>query len=209
MALITYYRRRGFEKVKSSIGFLAIHLRILFLTGSKGFKCHINDSVIFYKSEQNMELTKTVEEKPFLLTLLTVALGFIGIALAVIGLTAIIASPQSGIPLAEETYARFSNLSSASGILDIQTGSAMFLGGIIVLIVGSGLHQMRMWALQTIMVLLLISITFCSLYALVYIGTLDLFDVGAFEDFNGLILPVLCYCAFFFIYMITVRHYFD
>jgi len=150
-----------------------------------------------------------VEEKPFLLTVLSVVLGIIGIALTGMGLTAIITSPQSGIPIGEEQFALLAQLTSTSAFIDIQTGSAFFLGGVIVLVVGSGLHQMRMWALQTIIMLLLAVVAFCALYTLLFLGVLELFDTGIFEDFSGLILPLLCYCSFFLIYLITVRHYFD
>ena len=85
----------------------------------------------------------------------------------------------------------------------------MFLGGVIILIVGSGLHQMRKWALQAIMVLLLIGGVFCLVYTLNFLEMLSLFSTEGFETFNGFILPLLCYCIFFLIYLYTVRHYFD
>ena len=150
-----------------------------------------------------------MEEKPFLLTLMTVAMGFIGIALTVIGLTTIITSPQSGIPLTSEIFNLLAQLTAYSSLFGIQIGSGMFLGGVVILIVGSGLHQMRKWALQAIMVLLLIGGVFCLVYTLNFLEMLSLFSTEDFETFNGIILPLLCYCIFFLIYLYTVRHYFD
>jgi len=157
----------------------------------------------------NQELINTMEEKPFLLTLMTMAIGFIGIAITVIGLTTIITSPQSGIPLTEDTFNLLAQLTSYSSLFDIQIGSGMFLGGVIILIVGSGLHQMRKWALQAMIAILLIGGIFSLIYTLNFLGTLSLFGTGGFETFNGFILPLLCYCIFFLIYLFTVRHYFD
>ena len=85
----------------------------------------------------------------------------------------------------------------------------MFLGGVIVLIVGSGLHQMRKWALQAILLLLALTSIFSAIFVLNFFGVLDLFSVESFATFNSLILPVMFYCIFFVIYLFTVRHYFD
>ena len=151
-----------------------------------------------------------VEEKPFLLTILSIALGFAGIFLIILGLTGIITSPQSGLPFGEDQLALLAQLTSASAYVDIQIGSVLFILGIIILIAGSGLHQLRMWALQTVMVLLLVLVVLCAVYAISFLGFVTLpFDLGGFEAINGLILPLFCYCLFFFIYLIIVRHYFD
>jgi len=152
-----------------------------------------------------------VEEKPFLLTIMTVAIGFVGIALTIIGLPAIITSPQSGLGslIGETQLDLLSQLTTGSSVIDIRMGSALFIIGIIVLIAGSGLHQMRMWALQAVMGLFLVAITLCVVYTLLFLGMIDFFDVSGFQSFNGMILPLLFVSIFFFIYLITVRHYFD
>lgn len=152
-----------------------------------------------------------VEEKPFLLTIMTVAIGFVGIALTIIGLPAIITSPQSGLGslIGETQLDLLSQLTTGSSVIDIRMGSALFIIGIIVLIAGSGLHQMRMWALQAVMGLFLVAITLCVVYTLLFLGMIDFFDVSEFQSFNGMILPLLIVSIFFFIYLITVRHYFD
>lgn len=152
-----------------------------------------------------------VEEKPFLLTIMTVAIGFVGIALTIIGLPAIITSPQSGLGslIGETERDLLSQLTTGSAVIDIRMGSALFIIGIIVLIAGSGLHQMRMWALQAVMGLFLVAITLCGVYTLLFLGMIDFFDVSEFQSFNGMILPLLLVSIFFFIYLITVRHYFD
>lgn len=153
---------------------------------------------------------KTLEEKPFLLTVLSVTLGFLGITLTVIGLTAILTSPQSGLPLGGDQFTRLAQLTAASSFVDIQTGSGVFLLGILILIVGSGLHQLRGWALQTVMGLLLVLVVLCAGYTLLFLGMLELpLDIGEFESLNNLILPMLCFSSFFLIYLTTVRHYFD
>ncbi|MFQ5819829.1 MAG: hypothetical protein ACE5I5_07590 [Candidatus Heimdallarchaeota archaeon] len=152
-----------------------------------------------------------VEEKPFLLTMMTVAIGFVGIALTIIGLPAIITSPRSGLGslIGETELDLLSQLTTGSSVIDIRMGSALFIIGIIVLIAGSGLHQMRMWALQAVMGLFLVAITLCAVYTLLFLGMIDFFDVSEFQSFNGMILPLLLVSIFFFIYLITVRHYFD
>lgn len=152
-----------------------------------------------------------VEEKPFLLTIMTVAIGFVGIALTIIGLPAIITSPQSGLGslIGETERDLLSQLTTGSAVIDIRMGSALFIIGIIVLIAGSGLHQMRMWALQAVTGLFLVAITLCGVYTLLFLGMIDFFDVSEFQSFNGMILPLLLVSIFFFIYLITVRHYFD
>ncbi|MFX0202080.1 MAG: hypothetical protein ACFFCW_38710 [Candidatus Hodarchaeota archaeon] len=152
-----------------------------------------------------------VEEKPFLLTIMTVLIGIVGIALTIIGLPAIITSTRSGLgSLIGETQLNLLNqLTTGSSVIDIRLGSVLFIIGIIVLITGSGLHQMRMWALQAVMVLFLVATTLCVVYTLLFLGVIDFFDISEFESFNGMILPLLCVSIFFIIYLITVRHYFD
>lgn len=139
------------------------------------------------------------------------AIGFVGIALTIIGLPAILTSQQSGLEsLIGETYrVLLSQLTTASSVIDIRMGSVIFIIGVIILIVGSGLHQMRMWALQALMGLFLIATTLCVAYTLLFLGVIDFYDVSGFESFNSMILPLLCVSIFFIIYLITVRHYFD
>lgn len=152
-----------------------------------------------------------VEEKPFLLTIMTVLIGIVGIALTIIGLPAIITSPRSGIGslIGDTQLNLLSQLTTDSSVIDIRLGSALFIIGIIVLIMGSGLHQMRMWALQAVMGLFLVATTLCVVYTLLFLGMIDFIDISGFESFKGMILPLLCVSIFFIIYLITVRHYFD